>query len=57
VSVEWRLAKTQGGWRLCDVIVRNISMADILRSQFASVLRNSDSDLTPAIQLLAKRAR
>jgi phospholipid transport system substrate-binding protein len=57
VSVEWRLAKTQGGWRLYDVIVRNISMADILRSQFASVLRDSDSDLRPAIQLLAKRAR
>jgi ABC-type transporter MlaC component len=57
VSVEWRLVKAQGGWRLCDVIVRNISMADILRSQFVSVLRGSESDLTPAIRLLAERAR
>jgi phospholipid transport system substrate-binding protein len=57
VSVDWRLAKTQGGWRLCDVTIRNISMADIFRSQFASVLRDSESDLTPAIRLLAKRTR
>jgi phospholipid transport system substrate-binding protein len=57
MSVDWRLAKTQGGWRLCDVIVRNISMADIFRSQFASALRDTQSDLTPAIRLLARRAR
>jgi ABC-type transporter MlaC component len=40
----WRLVHTVAGWRVCDVVVNNVSMTAIMRSRFDSVLRDGVSD-------------
>jgi hypothetical protein len=51
----WRVVLTAAGWRLCDVVVNNVSMASIMRSQFDSVLQDAQSDIGPLLRLLQKK--
>jgi phospholipid transport system substrate-binding protein len=53
----WRLVHAAAGWRVCDVVVNNVSMTAIMRSQFDSVLREGVSDLGPLDRLLHERSQ
>lgn len=52
----WRVVHTAAGWRLCDVIVNNVSIAAIMRSQFDSLLQDDQSDIRPLLRLLHERS-
>jgi ABC-type transporter MlaC component len=52
----WRIVYTAAGWRLCDVIVNNVSIAAIMRSQFDSLLQDDQSDIRPLLRLLHERS-
>jgi phospholipid transport system substrate-binding protein len=51
-AFAWRVVYTQAGWRLCDVVVNNVSVASIMRSQFDSVLQDAGPDIGPLLRLL-----
>jgi phospholipid transport system substrate-binding protein len=48
----WRVVLTSAGWRLCDVVVNNVSVVSLMRSQFDSVLQDAQSDIGPLLRLL-----
>lgn len=56
VPVGWRLVKTPAGWRLCDLIVNELSFDSMFRSQFDSALKPSEADLKPLNRLLHEKA-
>ncbi|MCG8359020.1 MAG: ABC transporter substrate-binding protein [Kiloniellales bacterium] len=53
VKVDWRLRQTQGAWRIVDVVVEGVSMAQAQRSEFDAVIRQGGGQ----IQALLKRLR
>jgi phospholipid transport system substrate-binding protein len=55
-AFAWRVVHTTAGWRLCDVIVNNVSIAAIMRSQFDSLLQDDQSDIRPLLRLLHERS-
>jgi phospholipid transport system substrate-binding protein len=56
VPVGWRLVKTPAGWRLCDLIVNELSFDSMFRSQYDSTLKSSQADLKPLNRLLHDKA-
>jgi ABC-type transporter MlaC component len=56
VPFSWRVTKTVGGWRLCDIIIKNMSMDSVMRSQFDSVLQDTHAELAPLIRLLREKS-
>jgi ABC-type transporter MlaC component len=56
VPFAWRVVHTADGWRLCDVVVNNVSMASIMGSQFASVLQDTATDIGPLLHLLREKS-
>jgi ABC-type transporter MlaC component len=56
VPVGWRLVKTPAGWRLCDLIVNELSFDSMFRSQYDSALKSSQADLKPLNRLLHDKA-
>lgn len=53
----WRLVHTAAGSRLCDVVVNNVTMTAIMRSQFDSVLQEGVSNFGPLVRLLHERSQ
>jgi len=46
-SVNYNLMAVNGGWKVYDVIIENISLVNNYRSQFSSIIaRSSYEDLT-----------
>jgi ABC-type transporter MlaC component len=56
VPFAWRAVRTAVGWRLCDVIVNNVSIAALLQSQFDSVLQDGQPDIGPLLRLLREKS-
>lgn len=51
VSVDYRMARTAGGWKVYDVIVENLSLVTNYRSSFASEISRTGVDgLVKALQ-------
>jgi phospholipid transport system substrate-binding protein len=51
VSVDWRLHRADGSWRIVDVVIEGVSLAIAQRAEFASVIRGNGVGLAG---LLAK---
>ena len=49
---SWRLVHSDVGWRLCDLVIKDISMAAIMQSRFNSILPPATADLEPLLDLL-----
>jgi len=43
-SINYKLHQVEGGWRIYDVVIENISLVNNYRSQFARVLTKSSFD-------------
>jgi phospholipid transport system substrate-binding protein len=43
VSVEWKLKKLNGEWKIFDVLIDGVSMATTLRSEYASAITQKGS--------------
>lgn len=51
-KVDWRLTRTDGGYKISDVIVEGISMAVTQRSEFASVIQRNGGQVQGLIRVL-----
>jgi phospholipid transport system substrate-binding protein len=51
-KVDWRLTRTDGGYKISDVVVEGISMAVTQRSEFASVIQRNGGRVQGLIRVL-----
>ena len=51
-KVDWRMARTDDGYKITDVIIEGISMAVTQRSEFASVIRRHGGQLEGLLTVL-----
>ena len=52
IRLDWRLAPTQQGWRVLDVMVEGVSLLLTYRNEFATVIEQSGGHLTGLIDEL-----
>lgn len=57
VKIDWRVRRTDGGFKVIDVIGEGVSMALTLRSEYASVIKRSGGQLEALTNLLRERAQ
>ncbi len=56
MRIDWRVRRMDdGNWKIVDITVEGISMVVTQRSEFASVLRESDGDVTPLLEGLREK--
>lgn len=55
LRVDWRVRQTQDQYRVIDIMVEGLSMAQTQRSEFASVLRSNGGDIGALMSDLEKR--
>lgn len=55
VHVDWRVAKTDKGFKITDVVVENVSMAITQRQEFASVIQRNGGQLQALLDLLRQK--
>jgi len=55
LHIDWRVRETDGRFRIIDIMVEGLSMAQTQRSEFASVLRDNGGDLNALLNNLEKR--
>ena len=53
---DWRVRERDGGFKIIDVVVENVSMAVTQRSEFASLIRSNGGKLDVLIAALEKKA-
>ena len=56
VTLSWRVVRGAAGWRLSDIIVNNVSLAAIMRSQFDAALQNAQPGIGPLLLLLHEKS-
>jgi len=57
IRVDWRLRKKDATWRVIDVIVEGVSLAQTQRSEFDSVVRQSGGEIEGLLQKLREASR
>ena len=58
ISVDWRVGMTKTGeFRITDVVVENISLAQTWRSDFASVMQQGGGSIDYLIEHLRAKVR
>jgi ABC-type transporter MlaC component len=55
-SFAWRVVHTAVGWRISDVIVDNVSMIAIMRSQFDALLQDGEPGFRSLLHVLHDRS-
>ena len=55
VKVDWRVAKTDAGFKITDVLVESVSMAVTERQEFASVIQRGGGQVEALLKLLRER--
>jgi phospholipid transport system substrate-binding protein len=56
VRLDWRLAPTDGGWRVLDVTVEGVSLLVTYRNEFATVIEQGGGRVSALIGELRNRA-
>lgn len=57
VNVAWRVRSRDGGFKIIDVIVENVSMSVTQRSEFASVIEQNGGRFEALLDALRQRTR
>lgn len=57
VNVSWRVRSKDGGFKIIDVIVENVSMSVTQRSEFASVIESNGGKFEALLDALRQRIR
>lgn len=57
VNVAWRVRGKDGGFKIVDVVVENVSMSQTQRSEFASVIENNGGRFEALLDALRQRIR
>ena len=55
LRVDWRVSKTDNGYRISDVVVEGISMAVTQRQEFSSVIQRNGGQLDALLKLLREK--
>lgn len=55
VRIDWRVASRGDIYKITDVSVEGISMANTQRDEFASVIRSNSGQLSPLLEILRQR--
>ncbi len=55
VNVAWRVRSKDGGFKIVDVVVENVSMSQTQRSEFASVIENNGGRFQALLDALRQR--
>ncbi|WP_247878787.1 ABC transporter substrate-binding protein [Niveispirillum sp. SYP-B3756] len=55
VNVAWRVRAKDGGYKIVDVVVENVSMSQTQRSEFASVIENNGGKFDALLEALRQR--
>ena len=56
IKIDWRLRIIDGKWKVLDILVEGVSMAQAQRSEFASSLRRLGGDMDAFLDELEQRA-
>jgi phospholipid transport system substrate-binding protein len=56
IKVDWRVNKTEKGFKITDVIVEGISMAVTQRQEFASVIQRNGGQIDALLKLLREKS-
>jgi phospholipid transport system substrate-binding protein len=56
IKVDWRVGKSEHGFKITDVIVEGISMAVTERQEFASVIQRGGGQLEALLKVLRERS-
>ncbi|HYE51513.1 MAG TPA: ABC transporter substrate-binding protein [Azospirillaceae bacterium] len=57
VNVSWRVRQKDGGFKIIDVVVENVSMSVTQRSEFASVIESNGGRFDALLDALRQRTR
>ncbi len=57
VNVAWRVRNREGGFKIIDVVVENVSMSVTQRSEFASVIEQNGGRFEALLDALRQRTR
>lgn len=57
ISLDWRLVRRDGAWRVVDIMVEGVSLALAQRSEFASVIRNGGGKVSGLISKLRQKSQ
>lgn len=57
IRLDWLLSAAEAGFRVLDIKIEGISMAETHRSEFASVIQNSGGKVAGLIEALTKKLR
>jgi phospholipid transport system substrate-binding protein len=55
IKVDWRVNKTDKGFKITDVVVEGVSMAVTQRQEFASVIQRNGGQIDALLKLLRER--
>ena len=55
LRIDWRVRKTDDSFRIIDIMVAGLSMAQTQRAEFSSFLRANDNDLEALMHNLETR--
>ena len=56
IKIDWRVRNSDGKWKVLDILVEGVSMAQAQRSDFASSLRRLRGDMDAFLDELEQRA-
>ncbi len=55
LKVDWRVAKTDKGFKIIDVVVEGVSMAVTQRQEFASVIQRNGGQIDALLKILREK--
>ena len=55
IRIDWRVASRDNIYKITDVMVEGISMANTHRDEFASVIRNNSGQINALLEILRKK--
>jgi phospholipid transport system substrate-binding protein len=56
LRVDWRVGKTEKGFKINDVVVEGVSMAVTQRQEFSSVIQRNGGEIDALLKLLREKA-
>ncbi len=55
IRIDWRVASRDNVYKITDVMVEGVSMANTHRDEFASVIRNNSGQINALLEILRKK--
>jgi len=56
IHLDWKLARTQGGYKITDVVAENVSLSLTKRDEFGTVLERNGGSVPALVAMLKEKA-